>query len=532
MSKIFNVTAVCIPEQHYMVNIDSRLAEIKKLIDDGKYFTINKARQYGKTTTLMALEQYLKKEYYVVSMDFQTFGNAKFENENIFSATFARSFLRLLKKNSIPENEKLSQVISHIEKDIEKKGFELTELFENLSDVCGACDKRIVLLIDEVDSATNNQVFLDFLAQLRAYYIRRGMEPTFKAVVLAGVYDIKNLKRKLRPEDEHRANSPWNIASDFHVDMNFHKDEIAEMLEEYEADYHTGMNVDEMAARIFDYTSGYPFLVSRLCKLLDEEIAGSENYPTRKSAWTREGFLDAVKILLAEKNTLFESMVNKLHDYPELRKMIFDILFSGKEIAYNSLDRITEIATMFGFVKNSDGKVAVANRIFETVFYDLFLTSADMQNTSVYQAAVQDKNQFIAGGHLNMRLVLEKFTVHFDDLYGDQDTKFYEEDGRRFFLLYLRPIINGTGNYYIESRTRNMERTDVIVDYRGEQFVVELKVWRGNAYHTRGEKQLTDYLDYYHLDQGYMLSFNFNKKKEVGVQEIHLGEKILIEAVV
>ena len=32
-------------------------------------------------------------------------------------------------------------------------------------------DKGIVLIIDEVDSATNNQVFLDFLAQLRDGYI-------------------------------------------------------------------------------------------------------------------------------------------------------------------------------------------------------------------------------------------------------------------------------------------------------------------------------------------------------------------------
>ena len=34
--------------------------------------------------------------------------------------------------------------------------------------------------------------------------------------------------------------------------------------------------------------------------------------------------------------------------------------------------------------------------------------------------------------------------------------------------------------------------------------------WRGNAYHERREKQLWDYLDYYHLKKGYMLSFNFN----------------------
>lgn len=156
----------------------------------------------------------------------------------------------------------------------------------------------------------------------------------------------------------------------------------------------------------------------------------------------------------------------------------------------------------------------------------------DLLDSKVYDAGQQDKNQFIRNGHLNMELVLEKFVMHFDDLYGDQNAKFYEDTGRRYFLLYLKPIINGTGNYYIESRTRNMERTDVIVDYRGEQFVIELKVWRGNAYNTRGEEQLMDYLDYYHLEKGYMISFNFNKKKKIGVNEILLGNKLLVEAVV
>ena len=50
MSRIFNVSAACMPDEHYMVNIDERLRAIKELVDSGKYFTINKARQYGKTT--------------------------------------------------------------------------------------------------------------------------------------------------------------------------------------------------------------------------------------------------------------------------------------------------------------------------------------------------------------------------------------------------------------------------------------------------------------------------------------------------
>ena len=95
MGRVFNTTGVCIPEKHYMVNINGRLQQIKVLVDEGKYFTINRARQYGKTTTLRALAEMLRDEYYVVLLDFQTFDNEKFSNGNVFSVAFANSFLRM-----------------------------------------------------------------------------------------------------------------------------------------------------------------------------------------------------------------------------------------------------------------------------------------------------------------------------------------------------------------------------------------------------------------------------------------------------
>ena len=128
--------------------------------------------------------------------------------------------------------------------------------------------------------------------------------------------------------------------------------------------------------------------------------------------------------------------------------------------------------------------------------------------------------------------MIQKFIEHFSDIWSKNDEKFVEKYGRKFFLLYLKPIINGTGNYYVEAETRDLRRTDVIVDYRGEQFIVELKIWHGDEYNERGENQLTDYLDYYHKDKGYMLSFNFNKNKTVGVKEIKIGAKTIVEAVV
>ena len=70
------------------------------------------------------------------------------------------------------------------------------------------------------------------------------------------------------------------------------------------------------------------------------------------------------------------------------------------------------------------------------------------------------------------------------------------------------------------------------LDYGGVRSVVELKIWHGEEYHARGEKQLLEYLEYYHLEKGYLISFNFNKKKEVGVKNIQLGNKMIVEAVV
>ena len=103
----------------------------------------------------------------------------------------------------------------------------------------------------------------------------------------------------------------------------------------------------------------------------------------------------------------------------------------------------------------------------------------------------------------------------FAEVCGPLVDRFKEKNGREQFLLYLKPIINGTGNYYIESQTRDQTRTDVIVDYLGQQYIIELKIWRGERYNEEGERQISEYLDYFHLNTGYMLSFNFNKKKEL-----------------
>ncbi len=142
--------------------------------------------------------------------------------------------------------------------------------------------------------------------------------------------------------------------------------------------------------------------------------------------------------------------------------MLQALLFNGKSIVYNADDPATDMAVMLGFVKNHHGNVVIANRIFETRLYNMYLSAGELQRQEIYKASLLDKSQFIVSGHLNMRRVLEKFAEHFDELYHDSDETFVEEVGRKYFLLYLKSIINGTGNYHIETRTRSLGRTDVI----------------------------------------------------------------------
>lgn len=530
MAKYFNTEGSCKASEHYMVNLDNRLGRIKRLLVDRKsYFVINKGRQYGKTTTLQALADYLSDDYFVFSLDFQEMPDEKFENGEIFALALVNMLRDVLQNQEDEEAQNLYGMLTDF---IGKNPrMQMDDMFKVLSNMCRKNPRPIVLIIDEVDSAGNNEVFVRFLAMLRGAYLKRDKTPTFHSVILAGVYSIKNLKLKLRPESEHQYNSPWNIAADFDIDMNFSAQQIAGMLTEYEADYHTGMDIRAISEEIYAYTSGYPVLASMICKRIDERIMGSDGFEDAKKAWSKAGVEKAVTIILKEGNLLFESMVKQLDTYEDLYKMIEDIIYCGRRIPFSMEEKSINLGVMFGFLKEENGRVMVANRLFEMCLLNLFM-AREAIHSEIYEKGEGDRNQFVRDGQLDMDAVVGKFVEHFSDIWDKNDEQFVEKYGRKFFLLYLKPIINGTGNYYIEAETRDLRRTDVIVDYRGEQFIVEMKIWHGDEYNERGENQLTDYLDYYHKDKGYMLSFNFNKNKTVGVREIKIGAKTIVEAVV
>jgi len=117
-----------------------------------------------------------------------------------------------------------------------------------------------------------------------------------------------------------------------------------------------------------------------------------------------------------------------------------------------------------------------------------------------------------------MQLCLEKFAKYYHQYYSEKDDKFLERECRFIFLFFMSPILNGRGFAYIESQFTDDRCMDVVVDYQDQQFVIELKIWYGDAKHQKAYDQLLGYMDKNRLNKGYLLTFNFLKNKK-GKQE-------------
>lgn len=118
-----------------------------------------------------------------------------------------------------------------------------------------------MLIIDEVDTASDNVVWFDFLALLRAGYLARIKYkdyPFFRAVILAGVTDVKRQRARIRAEGYGKGSIPFNIATTFNVDLSFAHEDVVGMLSQYESDHAIGMDVALVANEIVAWTGGHP----------------------------------------------------------------------------------------------------------------------------------------------------------------------------------------------------------------------------------------------------------------------------------
>jgi hypothetical protein len=484
-----------------MVDISEKVEQIFAMVEEDFYFTINRGRQYGKTTTIAMLERRLQKDDYIcISISFQYSSDSMYASEEGFCQGLLGRIHRALRIEHAEE--------ANLWVDDSVKNFEQLDWF--ISERCTG--KKIVLIIDEADEASNNGIFVRFLKMLRDKYLRRdnGKDDTFQSVILAGVHDIRNLKQKMvlagnytPSTGESQENSPWNIAVDFKVDMSFSVKEIETMLVEYEKDHHTGMNICEIAREIRFYTSGYPYLVSRICMQIDTELDRN---------WTLEGVREAIKLILTENYALLEYIVKKIADDEELSNLLFDMTVGNKKYDYNTDDPVVKTGLMFGILAKDVNQLQIHNKIFEIRITNYFISiNSRKWREDVIEGNV---NEIVKGNVFNMELCLDKFKEHYSEIYTGKEEKFFERNGKLIFLTYIKPMLNGAGFYHFEPETGVGGKMDLVVDYLKQQFILEIKLWYGKSKHEDAYTQLATYLKSKKTDCGYLLTFDFRKKSD------------------
>lgn len=495
MAKEFNTEVTCDPKLHYMVDTANKMKVFERLIDRKKYFTINRARQFGKSTSLKWIYTHLNGEYLVVSLSFEDTEETDWENASTFYHFFCRYMENAFTSDDLTKNEQNAK---------------FWEDAQNL----------------------DNELFLNFLAMLRKKYIDRdkqGDYSTFWSVVLAGVYDIKSMKVKIRPDEEHKFNSPWNVAANYKLDMSFNPQEISTMLVDYESENHIGFDINEISQEIYKYTSGYPVLVSAVCKEIDENLDRD---------WTKEGVLAAVNNLIKDNSAmLFKDITKNIENNPDLKKLLRAISLENFKISYYADIFPVELGRLFSLLKADKHSCAqIHNLIFQQRINNYFIAENQFGRieSNADPSVYTDKQ-----GDLNMPLIINRFKdvmKRRKDINASEDGQpsFLEREGRFMFICFLKPILNGSGFYYTEPENDDGSRMYLVITFHHKEYVVELKIWHGTEYELSGRDQLSEYLETRNLNEGYLVTFSFLKEKVVQEKPewIEYNGKRIYEAVI
>jgi len=516
----FNVTTTCEKDLHYMADVSKKIEVIKKMINDGYYFTINSGRQKGKTTILSILEKEYREKYLVVAASFEG-RSSIFKDEE----SFVQNIFKVFAKPFKVVNLEMANKIEDYGKDLKS----LDDVSNVISKWCSESEKEIVILIDEVDKASNYYIFMDFLGVLREKYISKQAkkDTTFKSVILTGVNDIKRIKthiisKRILTEEEanniskSEYNSPWNVAKTFKVDLDFDAIEIESLLLDYLSEHkESKINTQVIADLIHRYTSGYPYLVGKICEIIVEELCND---------FTEKGIESSIKMLLNESNTLFDDLIKNIENNSELYNTVYDIIVENNTVTFNV--HAHSLGIMYSIFKNRNGRLEIHNKIFEIILYNYLIAKKNIEKIGKklnnYTSIGLFENE---DGTLDIKNALMKYQEYMKSVFNKFDKDFIERQGRLLFLAFFKPILNGKGFYFVESHTGFEQRQDIVMTFGKFKYIIELKIWRGEHNHQKGLMQLEGYLNLENCDEGYLVIYNKNNDKEYKNELVKLAHK-------
>jgi hypothetical protein len=286
------------------------------------------------------------------------------------------------------------------------------------------------------------------------------------------------------------------------------------------------VDAQAVAERLFFYTAGYPFLVSKLCKIFDEKLLPQKE----KKNWTVADVDLAASQLVRESNVNFDELIKNIRNNPDLYHLIERMLIEGQELSFDPHADLINQGLVYGIFAKQNYRLVIHNRIYREVILNYM--SANAEHTSNIAGRENADAYRLPGNRFNINKALLKFQELMKAEYHQKDREFLERQGRLVFLAFLKPILNGHGHAFKEPQISEEKRLDILITYYQHQYVIELKLWRGQQAHENGLDQLAGYLDSLGLDEGALLIFDHKGVKDWKVEDVvWKGKKVLLVCV-
>ncbi|MCB9493004.1 MAG: DEAD/DEAH box helicase family protein [Epsilonproteobacteria bacterium] len=493
--KFFNTAGPINPDKHYFVPDRFNDTQVRQLIDQEKYFILHAPRQSGKTTGMVQFVKELNQQgkYKALYVNIEAAQAARSDVEqamftimraikNAISLYFGQQDVGYL---HLEERTKTSDMIS---------GNNLADFLQFWS---ANSDKPIVLFIDEIDSLVGDTL-ISVLRQLRAGYASR---PDFfpQAVCLVGVRDVRDYRIW---SDSAQATvlggSAFNIKAKSLTLENFSLAQTRYLLCQHT--HETGQKFTDDAIEYVQYlTQGQPWLVNALAYQ-----ACFEDVTDHTQTITKEIIDRSKEQLIKQRDTHIDQLVDKLRE-PRVRA-IMDALLAGlggeQDFPTDDLQYVRDLGLI------SQRGISIANPIYQEI------VPRELSYTKQEALLSQPMWYINDDGSLNMAAMLEGFTQFYRENSQVWLERFaYKEAGPHILLLaYLQRVVNGGGTIHREYAL-GRGRLDILVCWKAQRIVIELKVARNPNTIPDGLAQTAEYMDANNATEGHLVVFDRSDDK-------------------
>jgi hypothetical protein len=466
---------------------------VLNLIDRKKYFLLHAPRQTGKTSSLLALMNYLNQE-----------GTYRALYANIESAQAARENLEMGITEVVQKIARSARDMLGDDNAVALAAQVLAStaptgaLEEFLTFCCLAIKKPIVLLLDEVDALIGDTL-ISLLRQLRAGYPKRSTQFP-QSILLCGVRDIKDYRIHSSLEKAIiTGGSAFNIKAKSLRMGDFSESEVIALLDEHNKE--TGQIFETNAGRlVWKLTNGQPWLVNALAYEVCFEMKEGNN---RNHSITPEMILEAKERLIQNRVTHLDQIADKLQE-PRVRRVIEPIL-AGQMITEGTDDDRQYVVDLGLIRREGNGGLVIANPIYRE-FIPRALASAPQDSLPRISPTWLKPD-----GGLDSDRLLESFLLFWRQ-HGEpliRSAPYHEIAPHLVLMAFMHRVVNGGGTIDREYAIGS-GRMDLCIRYGNVTLAIELKVWRDGEPDplAEGLEQIEGYLKGLTLDSGWLVIFD------------------------